>query len=89
MGIPGLHVDLDTKVNTSYVNNGLENSILHQTFGSSLNVSLMLFALIIILMLVGALLYYSVHKHVQRHGVAIRHIQGYLRQKSSQACSAV
>ena len=42
MGIPGLNVDLDTKVNTSYVNNGLENSILQQTFGDSLNVSLML-----------------------------------------------
>ena len=89
MGVPGLNVDLDTKVNTSYINNGLENSILQQTFGDSLNVSLMLFALIIVLMVVGALLYYSVHKLVQRHGVAIRHIQGYLRSRSSQACSAV
>ena len=89
MGIPGLNVDLDTNVNTSYVNNGLENSILQQTFGDSLNVSLMLFALIIILMIVGALLYYSMQKHVQKHGAAIRHIQGYLRHRSSQACSAV
>ena len=86
----GLHVDLDTKVNTSYTNNGLVNSILHQTFGSSLNVSLIVFAFLIILMIIGALISYSVHRHIQRHGAAIRHIQGYLRSKSSQqVCSSV
>ena len=70
----GLKLDLDTEVNTSYTNNGLVNSILHQTFGSSLNVSLIVFAFIIILMIIGALISYSVYKHIQRHGAAIRHI---------------
>ena len=86
----GLHLDLDTKVNTRYKNNGLVNSILHQTFGSSLNVSLIVFAFLIILMIIGALVSYSIHRHIQRHGAAIRHIQAYLRSKSSQeVCSSV
>ena len=86
----GLTLDLDTDVNTSYTNNGLVNSILHQTFGSSLNVSLIVFAFLIILMVIGALVAYSVYKHIQRHGAAIRHIQEYLRIKSSQqVCSSV
>ena len=70
----GLTLDLDTDVNTSYTNNGLVNSILHQTFGSSLNVSLIVFAFLITLMIIGALVAYSVYKHIQRHGAAIRHI---------------
>ena len=86
----GLKLDLDTEVNTSYTNNGLVNSILHQTFGSSLNVSLIVFAFLIILMIIGALISYSVYKHIQRHGAAIRHIQEYLRSKRSQeVCSSV
>ena len=87
----GFSVDLKTDVNTSYTNNGLVNSVLHQTFGSSLNVSLIVFASLIILMIIGALISYSVYKHIQRHGAAIRHIQEYLRSKSSQkqVCSSV
>ena len=84
----GLTLDLDTVVNTSYTNNGLVNSILHQTFGSSLNVSLIVFAFLIVLMIIGALVAYSVYKHIQRHGAAIRHIQAYLRSKSSQQVSS-
>ena len=87
----GLTLDLDTDVNTSYTNNGLVNSILHQTFGSSLNVSLIVFASLIILMIIGGLIAHSVYTHIQRHEVAIRHIQEYLRSKSSakQVCSSV
>ncbi len=87
----GFSLDLNTEVNTSYTNNGLVNSVLHQTFGSSLNVSLIVFASLIILMIIGALISYSVYTHIQRHGAAIRHIQEYLRSKSSQkqVCSSV
>ncbi len=87
----GLSLDLNTEVNTSYTNNGLVNSVLHQTFGSSLNVSLIVFAFLIILMIIGALISYSAYIHIQRYGAAIRYIQEYLRSKRSkkQVCSSV
>ena len=87
----GINVDLTTDVDNSYTNNGLINSVLHQTFGSSLNLSLIVFASLIILMIIGGLISYSVYTQIQRHGAAIRHIQEYLRSKSSQkqVCSSV
>ena len=87
----GFNVDLKTDVSNSYTNNGLVNSVLTQTFGSSLNVSLIVFASLIILMIIGGLIAHSVYTHIQRHEVAIRHIQEYLRSKSSakQVCSSV
>ena len=82
----GLQLDLDTKVDTKYTNNG----ILHQTFGSSLNVSCIVFAFFIILMIIGGLVSYSIYRHIWRNGAAIRQIQAYLRSKSSQeVCSSV
>ena len=68
-------MDLTTDVDNSYTNNGLINSVLHQTFGSSLNVSLIVFASLIILMVIGGLISYSVYTQVQRNRVAIRHIR--------------
>ena len=86
----GLQLDLDTKVDTKYTNNGLVNSILHQTFGSSLNVSCIVFAFFIILMIIGGLVSYSIYRTLWRNGAAIRQIQAYLRSKSSQqVCSSV
>ena len=67
----GLQFDLDTKVNTEYTNNGLVNSILNQTFGSSLTVNCIVFAFFIILMVIGSLIY----RVLWRNGAAIRQIQ--------------
>jgi len=87
----GFNVDLKTDVSSSYTNNGLINSVLTQTFGSSLNVSLIVFASLVILMIIGGLIVHSIYSHIQRHEVAIKNIQGYLRSKSSakQVCSSV
>ena len=86
----GLQFDLDTNVNTEYTNNGLVNSILHQTFGSSLTVSCIVFAFFIVLMVVGSLISYSIYRILWRNGAAIRQIQAYLRSKSNpQVCSSV
>ncbi len=87
----GFNVDLKTDVSNSYTNNGLVNSVLTQTFGSSLNVSLIVFASLVILMIIGGLIVHRIYTHIQRHEVAIKNIQEYLRSKSSakQVCSSV
>ena len=86
----GLQFDLDTRVNTEYKNYGLVNSILHQTFGSSLSVSCVVFAFFIVLMIIGGLIAYSIYRILWRNGAAIRQIQAYLRSRSNpQVCSSV
>ena len=86
----GLQFDLDTRVNTEYKNYGLVNSILHQTFGSSLSVSCVVFTFFIVLMIIGGLIAYSIYRILWRNGAAIRQIQAYLRSRSNpQVCSSV
>ena len=86
----GLQFDLAAKVNTDYSNYGLVNSILHQTFGNSLSVSCVVLAFFVILMIVGALIAYSLYRSVWRNASAIRQIQAYLRtRKNPEVCSSV
>ena len=86
----GLQFGLDAKVNTDYSNHGLVNSILHQTFGNSVSVSCMVLAFFVILMIVGALVAYSLYRSVWKNTSAIRQIQAYLRtRKNPEICSSV
>ena len=86
----GLQLDLDTRVNTEYKNYGLVNSILHQTFGSSISVSCIVLTFFVALMIIVALIAYSMYRVIWRNGAAIRHIQAYLRTKGNpQVCNSV
>ena len=56
----GFQFGLDAKVNTDSSNHGLVNSILNQTFGDSVSV----LAFFVILMIIGALVAYSLYRSV-------------------------
>ena len=85
----GFQFGLDTKVNTDSSNHGLVNSILNQTFGDIVYVSCMVLAFLLILMIVGAVVAYSLYRSVWKNASAIRQIQAYLRtRKNPEICSS-
>ena len=90
-GPPALELDVDTRVSSEFNNSGLFNSIIHQTFGSSLSVSCIVLTLFLVLMIIAGLLAYSMYRVIWRNEAAIKNIQAYLRAKSSrpQASSSV
>ena len=85
----GFQFGLDAKVNTDSSNHGLVNSILNQTFGDSVSVSCMILAFLLIFMIVGALVAYSLYRSVWKNTSDIRQIQAYLRtRKTTEICSS-